>query len=201
MTSVKPRFERSPEAAQVPEGTRASRRRSRTLLALMVVLALSAAAMAAWIVFDRDSATALPVEVEQTIDEFIVAMEAGDEAALRAVVNDDFRRTLHTFKHGIGSQAGKILLHDRRSDNVVGVAASGLTDEFQIERIGDPIVSGDRPWFVSVEENATKCSYRDTETGECSAFVTWTGTATYTVVEEQGVYQIADKVWVGLAEW
>lgn len=200
MTSLKPRAEGVPEVARVSEGTAVSRRRSRTLLALMVVLALSAVAMAAFIFFDRDG-TALPVEVEQTIDEFTLALEGQDEAALRAVVSDDFREAFHTFAHGIGSQAGEILPGERSSLNVVGTAAFTGADEWQIEHVGDPIVSGDRPWFVSVEENWTKCSYRDTGTGECSTFVTWKGTATYAVVEEGGVYQIADHVWVGLSEW
>lgn len=201
MTSLKPRAERAPEVARVPEGRAVTRRRSRTLLAVIVALALSAVAMAAWIVFDRDGASALPVEVEQTIDEFILAYEGGDEAALRAVVSEDYRGAVHTLRHGIGSQTGEILLGGRSSGNVVGFAAEARANEWQIEQIGDPIVSGDRPWFVSVEENWTKCSYRDTATGECSAFVTWKGTATYAVVEEGGVYQIADYVWVGLSEW
>ena len=201
MTSVETRTERAPDVTQVPVETAVSRRRIRTLLVLVVVLAVTATALAAWIVADQDSAAAVPTEVEETIDGFILAYEAGDEAALRAVVTEDYRGAVHVLRHGIGSQAGEILLYDRSSATVVGFAADARTNEWQIEQVGDPVVSGDRPWFVSSEENWTKCSYRDPETGECSAFVAWKGTATYAVVEEGGNYRIADYVWVGLSDW
>ncbi len=69
------------------------------------------------------------------------------------------------------------------NDNVDGVIGEGFGYSWSNEQVGDSIVTGDGPWFVSVEEIWAETDYR------------YDGQASYTIVEVDGVLKIANRYW------
>lgn len=61
--------------------------------------------------------------------------------------------------------------------------------EWQNELVGEPIITGNGPWIVSVEENWTEWEAHSN------------GIATYVIVEEDDSLKIANHIWAGEREY
>jgi len=71
-------------------------------------------------------------------------------------------------------------------DDIDGVVSEGFGYNYTVHQVGDSIMTGEGPWFVSVEENWEETSYL------------YTGQANYTIIEVDGVLKIANHYWAGL---
>jgi hypothetical protein len=168
------------------------------LWAAIVILAIAMAGLAAWVVHDPAGETVLPSEVEEVIDGFVRAVEEGDGVAFRAITTDDFTDIGRSYEQRLGAVAGDLVVGEW-SLSVAEYVAYG--SDWEVEQIGQPIVSGDGPWFVAVEENWFECLYEDAATGLCGLTIPYEGTANYMVVEENGTFKIAHHFWSGLLSY
>ena len=160
--------------------------RRRPWVATVTVLFLVLAALAAWAVYNQISEESLPAEIEQLLDDYLVAWENGDEVALREVATEDFVINEYQYlDHQAGDRRGAYL-YEHVNDDLNGVALIGLAMEWQTEQVGSAIVTGDGPWFVSVGENWT------------SGGSHYAGTATYVIVDRGSGLRIASHYWAGL---
>lgn len=165
-------------------------RRSRFLTIAVVVLATALVGLGAWVVFDQTgrSETAVPAEIAQLLDDYETAFNTYDGDAFRALVTDDF--VVHDdIYYTVGSEL-LMVSGSERLDEAAGHLESGASElyEWQIELVGEPIVAGDGPWYVSQVEHAS---------GEGHEFV---GMSTYVVVDQDGTLKVADKNWVGFRD-
>lgn len=164
-----------------------SPRRSRGLLVVVAVLAAIVVGLGIALVAqsnDDGADTAMPNDVQVVLDEFLIAMETNDYEAMQAVVTDDFRRPwFEGDPFGSTHHQGLYDLEDYFRD---------FEDEqapvFEIERLGDPIVRGEGPWYVSFAENWEYPAQQ----------VRYEAIYTYAVVvDTDGVLRIDDAYWAG----
>jgi len=149
------------------------------LAAIVVVLASTVVFLSS----SSDDDATVPDRVQKLLDEFLAASEDDDIAAVRGLVTDDFHR--RTYVDPFGTTA-------IRADQTIGdleVAAAS-----KIEQVGDRIVRGDGPWFVSVAENLSVVAVH----GDDSDQLRYEAIVTYTVVVgPDDDMRIDDISWVG----
>jgi hypothetical protein len=162
-------------------------RRNRLLTITVVVLVLAAVGLGSWIIYDAttDREASVTAEIDQLLDDYISAVSTNDAPAYLAVVTDDFvvndilyYQVGGTFVRGLSSETLDLLVPSMEA----------AVTEWQFELVGDPIVTGEGPWYVSLVENA-----RNT-TEENHRYV---GVSTYVVVDDDGTLLVAEKTWVG----
>jgi hypothetical protein len=179
MTSAEPALHESDGGHTIP------RTRSRILLSAVVVLAVAVIGLGGWLAFDRLTG-GMPADIGQVLDDYLRAWEEKDEAAIRAVTTEDFVLTEHIYWEFEEDGIPLVVLHERVSDDIDGVVTTGFRYAWENEQVGRPVISGDGPWTVSVEENWIQRTSH------------YSGTATYVVVEEDGNLKIANHSWSGM---
>ena len=112
-------------------------RDNRTLTAVVVALTIALIGLGAWVIIDRNStpATAPSDDVTQVWDDYLDAWSTYDGDAFLQVTTDDFTFVTETETTSVDVQAANI---DRL----------GAYD-WQVTPIGDRVMAGDGPWFVS----------------------------------------------------
>jgi len=162
-------------------------RRNRLLTITVVVLVLAVFGLGSWIIYDAttDREASVTAEIDQLLDDYISAVSANDAPAYLAVVTDDF-----VVNDILYYQVGGTLVRSLSSETLDLVATSleFAVTEWQFELVGEPIVTGEGPWYVSLVENA-----RNT-TEENHRYV---GVSTYVVVDDDGTLLVAEKTWIG----
>jgi hypothetical protein len=157
---------------------RAARPRRVAAIVLAVVALGLVTLVAGAFVLDDDSAA--PTEVTVLLDEFATAYATEDTDLFGTIVTDDYTFTEDFYSAGEPtpdfSAAGP--LHAALDDIA--------TSTWRVERLGDPIVVGDGPWFVSVGESWT------------DPFNRADGAAVYVVVDDQGTPKISRYFWAGV---
>lgn len=156
---------------------------------LVVIVALVVGGAVGWLLRGSggESNSAAPDEAGELIADYIAAWENKDGEAFRAIVTDDFEDHEYRYER-LGTSFNIKTIHEEDVD----VTASDVETTrwaFQIEHVGEQIVVGDDPWYLSVRE-------------------TWTtpqwvadGTATYVLVtDDDGALKIAGYYWVGFGE-
>ncbi len=156
--------------------------RKRLLMIAAIVLAVALAALAIRTT-DKQETTSRGDEIEQLLDDYLTAWETQDEAALRSATTDGY--VLNEYAYTFEDVAG-FRLNYHVNDNVVGVINEGFGYNWSTEHVGDSMVTGEGPWFVSIEETWQERSY------------IYEGQANYTIVEVDGVLRIANHYWAGL---
>ena len=176
----------TPPPAEVVRPADGSPRRSRGLLVAVAVLAAIVVGLGVALVAqsnDDGADTTVPSDVQVVLDEYLIAFETSDFEALQAVVTEDFRRPwFQGDPFGSTHYQGRYDLEDFRD----------LVDEeapvFEVERLSDPIVRGDGPWYVSFAENWEYPAQQ----------VRYEAIYTYAVVvDTDGVLRIDDAYWAG----
>ena len=159
--------------------------RKRPLHITIAVLAVIAVTLGIALVNQSSSdndGTAVPEDVQAVLDDFLVATNTGDYEAMKALVTSSFRRPMYE-----GDPFGSSPYR-----NVMTIEYFSFFDreepEFEVERIGDPIVQGEGPWYVSVAENWEYPAQQ----------VQYESIYTYVVVvDTDDVLRIDDAYWVG----
>jgi hypothetical protein len=171
------------------EEPRVAKGRSRFPTMLVAVLVVAVAGLGMWVAYDlsRGSGTSLDAEVQQVLDDYLGAWEAHDRATMQAVTAEGF--LLNEYIYEIAD--GGVVLEDTVINNdVEDLMFLGFLFEWEVEQAGDAVVTGDGPWFVSIEENWSQPKGSGTEQLD--------GIASYTIVEEGDGLKIANHTWFGL---
>lgn len=175
MTTLTDRPTETDNLKQAPSG-------KRFLVIAVVVLALTSIGLGTRVIFDQ-ATTGLDDEIEQLLDDYLTAWEARDEPAIRAATTENFvlNEYAYTDDPTFGFRQSYVV-----NDNIDGVVSEGFGYNFTVEHVGDPIVTGEGPWFVSVEEIWEESNSH------------YEGQANYTIIEVDGVFKIANHYWAGL---
>ena len=146
--------------------------RGRLLRLAVVVLGIAVAALGALALFgDSDSAAAtqrtVSAEVEQLLDSYTAAWNDSDGAAFRSVISDDY------------------VIESTRYGSFSGPAQAGFLGSvrgWHSEPIGEPVMVGDGPWYVSTGSLITADEFPPEGVASIS---------TFKIIEEGGVLKVA----------
>lgn len=155
----------------------ALRGKVRRLTSAVIVLAVAFLALGAWVVYDyfANSESSVTGEVQTLLDDYTAAWNDHDGEAFLALVTDDYTFTSEEMFTGqplTTTAAGQAML-------------IGAMGDFDIEVIGQPIMTGDGPWLVA---QANRVTTESTEQDGISNFV---------VVDEGGTLLVASHIWSG----
>ena len=166
-------------------------RDNRPLKVALFVVALIAIGLGVLLVYSvttggdsGDPGATVPAAVQQVIDDYNTAITAKDMDAWRATLTDDFSN--HRNVYFAGSQ------EFWEDESVVEDANSyayriEFYPDISYEQIGEPLVSGDGPWFATFVQR-----WEITEED-----LVFDGNGTLTVVERDGEMKVASEFWVG----
>ena len=126
-------------------------------------------------------------DIDQLLDDYLTAWEENDVAAFEAIVSDRWYVLNEYIYEEVGSDFPVKVVSDNAEEAAFKVE---FNSGWQIEQIGDRIITGDGPWFVSVAENWIP-------TGE-SETIDLEGHASYAVVEQDGILKVTNHYWAGL---
>jgi hypothetical protein len=130
--------------------------------------------------------TAVTAEIDQLLGDYEAAWNTYDVDALRPMLTDGFMvyETNPDAKHGISTGASE---SQDLADTLIRLEGGWQLGKGQIQRLGEPIMTGDGPWVVSQAWRLTMESY-DLPVTECIT--------TYTIVDEDGTLKIARAIAV-----
>jgi len=171
--------------AQPPNQTPRPNRLAFITIATLAVIAVALGIIVVYQATNDDGPDAVqevPDAVQAVLDDFTVAMENYDYEALQALVTNGFRRPFY-FGDPTGSSPYRDVMRIEDYDFFEDEVAL-----YDIERLGEPIVRGDGPWYVSVAENWQQRTQAIREES-ISTYVV--------VVDRDGVLRIDDAYWVG----
>jgi hypothetical protein len=130
--------------------------------------------------------TAVTAEIDRLLGDYEAAWNTYDVDALRPMFTDGFMsyETNPDAKHGISTGAS----HSQDlADTLSRIEGGWQLGKGQVQRLGEPIMTGDGPWVVSQAWRVTIESY-DLPVTECIT--------TYTIVDEDGTLKIARAIAV-----
>lgn len=150
--------------------------RVRRLRAWVIVLALAVVGLGVWVGYDlfTGSDTAVSGEIQALLDDYREATNAANGSAFMALVTDDF-----VFETPDGT-----LTESDQALEVVEYSSYG----FNVERIGEPLMMGDGPWYVSAGHHL------DATTFPADGY---DGISTFTIVDDDGTLKIARHSFIG----
>lgn len=159
---------------------------------IAAVLAVALIGALAWAVYEPPSETAVAGEIDDLIDDYLAAWESFDADAFRSLTTRGMVVEEYYYEDGYDleyPQNARTTMHIE--DSREGVIEFGFTQDhtWTNERVGEVIIAGDSPWFVSQRENWTIHEDWGTEEFE--------GMALYVVVSEDGELLIANHFWAG----
>lgn len=149
------------------------RGRIRNMTIAIVVMAVALIGLGAWVIYDlvAESETTVSGEVEALLDDYTAAWNDYDGAGFLALVTDDF-------VHQVGNTISG-------ADDIAANIEAGAAYETTIERMGEPIMHGDGPYFVAQVNSVTS------ETTQLD------GISVFTIVQDGDAYKIQSHVFVG----
>lgn len=150
----------------------------RTLVVLTAVLAAAVLGLGAWLVVERTSTTdtAITGEVQQLLDEYYDAWNTWDGDAYLGLVTED----------GSFAVTGRTTSTAQQATIIEGLERV----DWHVETIGEPIMVGEGPWYVTQADHLTGAAYPDGG---------HQGISTFTIVEDAGTLLISHHVYTG--EW
>jgi hypothetical protein len=147
---------------------------NRTLKAIVIALTVALLGLGAWVIIDRTSTpdTAVSDDVAQVWDDYLDAWNEYDGDAFLQVTTDDFTFTTEEGTNTADSQA---------------VDINGLdTYDWQVTPIGERVMAGDGPWFVSQVHRV-----------ESNLSAPVEGISVLTIVDDGGVLRVASHTFFG----
>jgi len=158
----------------------------RTILYLAIV-ALIATSSCSSSDSSSDSGSELPADVPQVVEDYINAITAQDLDAWRETLTDDYihRRGMYS------PETQKRWEGDSYEEDTADPYAKRIEffTPLEYEQLGDPFVTGDGPWYVTIRTRWIERSEPDD--------LTFEGNATYVVVERDGVMKVAAEYFTG----
>ncbi len=120
-------------------------RRTRGLGLAVVILTILVVALGAWIIYDfsQGAATAPSAEMSQLVDDYTTVWNDYDGEAFLALTTAGY-----TFTRAGGQEFN-------RADQALQLESTYPQFEWQVENMGESIVVGDGPWYVSTPVHTT----------------------------------------------
>lgn len=164
-----------PETVALDQRLETLDRRNRNLGVTVVILGILVLALGAWIAYDysQESVVAASSEMTQLLDDYTAAWNDYDGAAFLALTTEGYRFT----------SAGGMEFF--RADQATEIESTLPSFAWQVEKLGDPVVTGDGPWYVAVP-NETTTNIRDAQ-----------GVSIITVVDIDGTLKVASHRVIG----
>ncbi len=157
--------------SDVPAQEEASWNRPTGLIVTVCVVALAVAALGGWALnISRNSDPGVPADVIQTIDDYNDAWNTYDGAAFVEMTTGDY--IMHTERYGDWTQASQ-----------AATVGDAITHDWHSEWIGEPIGTGDGPWYVARATHLESDMYPPEGIDGLSTFMV--------VVDDDGVMKIA----------
>ncbi|MEE9177250.1 MAG: hypothetical protein V3U46_02355 [Acidimicrobiia bacterium] len=150
-------------------------RRNRGLGLAVVILAILVLALGAWTIYDfsQGAATAPSAEMTQFLDDYDTAWNNYDGEAFLALTTAGYKFT---------TAGGREF---RELDQAFTIGTTLPMFAWQFENLGEPIVTGHGPWYVSTAIQTTT-NIREAD-----------GHSILTVVDIEGVLQVSDHRIIG----
>lgn len=169
--------------------------RNRGLLIAVVVVAVIVVGLGIALfvqLSENDTDAVVPDDVQAVLDEFVTASANYDYEAMQSVVTDSFRRPFYEGDPtGIGAMnSGGVLLPEQEVWTIEDFEAEFFESDtalYDVEQIGDPIVQGDGPWYVSVAQHWESASFGHQ----------FDAIYTFAIVDDDGTLKIDDAYWTG----
>jgi hypothetical protein len=152
-------------------------RRNRGLEIAVVILTILVLGLGAWIIYDytQGSAFAPSAEIEQLVDDYHDAWNNYDGEAFLATTREGYTFT--------SSAAGTF----DRAEQLDVIEKTLPSYDWEVERLDDPMVIGDGPWWYVSFPVQTSDNLRDSINGM----------TVLTVVDFDGTYLVAGHVFIG----
>jgi hypothetical protein len=149
--------------------------RVRNLTIGVIILALALVGLAAWTVYDFviESDTAITGEIQTVVDDYLGAWNDHDADAFMGLVTDDY---------SFAGMGGPWASADVVAADIAGAEGSG----WHVETVGEPIMNGDGPWFVSAASSFTGWIFGTEGVDGMSQFV---------IVDDGGVLRVQSHVY------
>jgi len=161
----------------------------KIVLLVVVVIALALGGILLWSVADDDSGTAVPDEVEQVLDDFVASINSEDYEALLAVTTDDFVRPEYwTRNDGVTEPLRSVITLEDFEDYYKE------PQDYVVTNIGDPLINGDGPWFVSLAQRWET----PTVPGFSGAADYYDVVYTFSIVDDDGTLKVDEGYWTGV---
>ena len=153
------------------------RGRARNLTVTVIVLAVALLGLGAWVTYDyyanRD--TAVSGDVTTLLDDYTAAWNNHDSEAFLELVTDDY-----TFSSDV--MFGTEPIYTTAEGQAMLIGAVG---DFNVEVIGEPIMTGNGPWYVAqVNRVGSESDLSD-------------GISNFVIVDEGGTLLVASHIWTG----
>jgi len=163
-----------------PERLDLAKRPNRALIVAIVVLAAAVLALGAWIAYDQTSSpeTAVTDEIQILLDDYLATWNNQDGQAFLELVTDDY--ALHMTSGAVSMS--------QHAEQARGTLEALAGRDWSESVIGEPIMTGNGPWFVSLVEHFTAPGY-----GPEGA----DGVSTFTIVDDGGTLKVARHTYVG----
>ncbi len=157
----------------------------RFLMIAAILLAVALVGLGTRVINDQQTSSP-DDEIQQLLDNYLTAWETRDEAAVRLATTGNYVINEYAYTD---DSIGGFRLNYHVDDDIDGVVNEGFGYHWSNEQVGDSIVTGEGPWFVSVEEIWEETGY------------IYEGQANYTIVEVDGVLKIANHYWAGVRSY
>lgn len=150
-----------------------TQRRVHILSAIVAVLAIALVGLGVWVVYEATTGpeTAVNAEIQQLLDDYAAAWNNYDGDGFLAVVGDDY--VMRTGRYG-----------DWTADQQVVPVGDSITHGWHSEVIGEAIMTGEGPWYVSHVQYLTTTDSLLPPEGVY-------GVSTFKIVDEDGTLKIA----------
>ncbi len=170
-------LEKEQTSTNTPHEADASHGRHRFLIATIAVLAVALIGLAAWVVYDNTQtpATNPSGDVTQLLDDYNSAWNNHDGDAFLALVTDGYVLDL---------RAG-----DSDATETAAMITSLETVNWNVDVVGEPIMAGSGPWYVSTVDLLTANDYPPNGID---------GISTYTIVDVGGTLKVSQHVFFGM---
>lgn len=149
--------------------------RVRNLTVAVIVLAASLIGLSAWTLYQvvTHSDTAISSEVQTLVDDYLAAWNEYDGEAFRELVTDDY---------SFAAMGDSPISVAQVASNIESAQGSG----WHVEIVGQPIMTGDGPWYVATGHRFTGWTF-GSEGVE--------GMSQYVIVDDGGVLKIQSQVY------
>jgi hypothetical protein len=148
---------------------------NRGLIVTIVVLAIALLALGAWAIYQQtaESETAAPAAVEELLNDYGAAWNNYDGEAFLALTTADY---VH--------DNGRVTYDQARTANLISIDLKAMN--WQLEQVGDRIVSGDGPYYTAEVNQLTSGSTQAND-----------GISTIVVVDTDDGLKVSSHVWTG----
>lgn len=167
---------------------------NRALRIGLFVVAVIAVALGGILIYsattDDRTATAIPDDVQQVVDDFVAANNNEDFEALLAVTTDAFTRPMYELHSDGGTRTSTWREVSTFDDIERNFGSSG---SYEITNVGDALIHGDGPWIVSLAQVWESLAPDD----QSGTGVGYKAVYTLVIVDDDGTVKIDDAYWAG----